>query len=196
METSNEHNNKITHTMEQSQQDYIKNTISDSIKSLKSKSKNRICIDTDTLRECITNIIESTIRFAESQRIQPKLKSVQQDIEFKAYSLYPSYSNPSNIPLQQAFILGAQWIHHISTSTDTDYKEKYESALHLAKSWYDHYFDDYKSVADLMEKHPQSYMSILWHINNVEKFLPNMFSELNNDDEWWNNYIKTINTSK
>lgn len=174
-------------------QDYIKNTISDSIKSLKSKSKNHICIDTNTLKECITNIIESTIRFAESQRTQPKLKSVQLDIEHKAGNLYPS-DKPNNIPLQQAFILGAQWMHHINTNTD--YKEKYESALQLAKSWYDHYFDNYKSVADLMEKHPQSYMSILWHINNVETFLPNMFTELNNDDEWWNNYIKTINTSK
>ena len=175
-------------------QDYIKHTLSDSIKSLKSKSKNYICTDTDTLKTTITNIIESTIRFAESQQTQPNTKSVQLDIERKAYEFYPSYTNPNNIPLQQAFIQGAQWMN--SLTNNTDYKSKYESALQLAKSWYDHYFDGYKSVADLMEKHPQSYNTILHLFANIENHLLNMFTELNNDDEWWNNYIKTITTSK
>ena len=175
----------------ETKQDYIKKTLSDSIKSLKSKSKNYVCIDTDTFQITIINLIENAIRFAESQNHQPKTKSVQQDIERKAYEFYPSYNNTDNIPLQQAFIQGAQWMN--SLTNNTDYEFKYELALKLAKSWYDHHLDGYNSTSDIIEKHPQSYNTILHLFADIETFLPNMFTELNNDDEWWDNYIKQLN---
>lgn len=69
-----------------------------------------------------------------------------------------------------------------------DYRSRYEHALILAKDWYKHYFDGYTSIADVMKRHPQSYMSLLYQFSSIETFLPRMFPELNNDEDWWKEF--------
>lgn len=77
---------------------------------------------------------------------------------------------------------------HFTAEQQQDYKNKYYHALIIAKDWYKHIYDNFTSVADLIRNRPDDWLQVMHSLNEKEKLLSAMFPELNNSEEWWNDF--------